>query len=91
MEDFKSFFEDLKNKKGTEPFHFISEKLESFYDKKDYAGAKKLIRIFINTYSLPTYLRTILVVSKAFKEDVNLKGLLLEVEHLLSTKIEKVY
>jgi hypothetical protein len=91
FDEFKSFFKDLKNKKGTEPFHFISEKLESYYNEKDYAGAKKLIRIFINSYSLPTYLRTILVVSKAFKEDENLKDLLLEVEKLLSTKIGKVY
>ena len=91
FDEFKSFFKDLKNKKGTAPFHFISEKLESFYNNKDYAGAKKFIRIFINPYSLPTYLRTILVVSKAFKEDENLKGLLLEVEKLLSTKIGKVY
>lgn len=91
FDELKSFFKDLKNKKGTEPFHFISEKLESYYNKKDYAGAKKLIRTFINSYSLPTYLRTILVVSKSFKEDENLKGLLLEVEKLLSTKIGKVY
>lgn len=89
--EFKSFFKDLKNKKGTEPFHFISEQLESFYGKKDYAGAKKFIRIFINKFSLPTYLRTILVVSKAFKEDEKLKDILLEVEKLLSTKIGKVY
>jgi len=91
FDDLKSFFKDLKNKKGTEPFHFISEKLESYYNNKDYAGAKKLIRIFLNSYSLPTYLRTILVISKSFKEDENLKELLSEVEELLSTKIGKVY
>lgn len=91
FEDLKLFFKELKKKKGTEPFHFISEKLESYYNKKDYTGAKKFIRIFINSFSLPTYLRTILVVSKAFKEEENLKESLLEVEKLLSTKIGKVY
>lgn len=91
FDDFKSYFKELKNKKGTEPFHFISEKLESYYNKRDYAGAKKFIRIFINSLSLPTYLRTILIVSKAFKEDENIKESLLEVEKLLSTKIGKVY
>jgi hypothetical protein len=91
FDDFKLFFEELKNKNGTEPFHLISEKLESYYNIKDYAGAKKFIRLFINSFSLPTYLRTILVVSKAFKEDEILKESLLEVEKLLSSKIGKVY
>lgn len=91
FDEFKPFFKDLKNKTGTEPFHFISEKLESYYNQKDYVGAKKFIRIFINSFSLPTYLRTILVISKAFKESDNLKEPLLEVEKLLSTKIGKVY
>ncbi len=91
FDELKPFFKDLKNKKGTEPFHFISQKLESYYKQKNYAGAKKFIRIFINSFSLPTYLRTILVVSKAFKEDEYLKESLLEVEKLLSTKIGKVY
>lgn len=91
FDDFKLFFKELKKKNGTAPFHFISEKLESYYDEKNYIGAKKFIRIFLNSFSLPTYLRTILVVSKAFKDDENLKESLLEVEKLLSTKIGKVY
>ena len=89
--EFKSFFKDLKNMKGTEPFHFISEKLESYYDCKDYAGARKFMRIFKNKYSLPTYLRTILVMSKGFKNDPYFKGILSEIEELLSSKIGKIH
>jgi len=91
FEIFKTFFKDLKNAKGTEPFHLISNQLEVFYDKRDYAGAKKFIRLFINSLSLPTYLRSILIISKAFKNDEDMKKILVEVERLLSTKIGKVY
>ncbi|PKB43025.1 hypothetical protein AX016_1205 [Cellulophaga sp. RHA19] len=89
--DFQDFFSDLKTKIGTEPFHFISEKLEGLYDSQDYSGAKKFIRLFLNEYSLPTYLRTILVISKGFKNDEYLSEILNKVEQLLSTKIGKVY
>lgn len=89
--EFKTFFSDLKKKEGTEPFHFISEKLEDYYNDKNYAGAKKFIRIFLNQYSLPTYLRTILIMSKAFKNDEILGKTLENVEKLLESKIGKVY
>lgn len=89
--EFRSFFKDLKKMKGTEPFHFISEKLESYYDDKDYAGARKFIRIFKNNYSLATYLRTILIISKGFKKDPYFIEILSEIEELLSSKIGKIY
>ena len=89
--EFNSFFKELEKKDGTEPFHFISEKLEKFYDEKDYAGARKFIRIFLNKYSLPTYLRTILVMSKGFKNDDFFSETLKRVENLLSNKIGKIY
>lgn len=89
--EFKDFFLELKNKNGTEPFHFISDKLEDFYDKKDYSGARKFIRLFLNEYAIPTYLRTILVISKGFKNDEYFSNILNQVEELLSTKIGKVY
>lgn len=89
--EFNGFFKELTKKEGTEPFHFISEKLEKLYDDKDYAGARKLIRIFLNKNSLPTYLRTILVISKGFKNDEYFQDILQKVERLLSNKIGKVY
>ncbi|WP_461632051.1 hypothetical protein [Labilibaculum euxinus] len=90
-DDFKFFFATLKNKTGTEPFHFISNKLEEFYNNKELIKANNFIKIFLTKNSLVTYLRTILVISKAFKEDEVLKSTLLEVEQLLSAKIGKVY
>jgi hypothetical protein len=89
--EFSEFFKNLKNQEGTEPFHSISEKLEEFYNSKDYAGARKFIRIFLNEFSIPIYLRTILVISKAFKNDEYFKTTLEKVESLLSEKIGKVY
>jgi len=85
------FFKELSSKTGTAPFHFISDKLATYYDAQDYIAAKKLIRVFLTSSSLPIYLRTILVMSKAFKEEAYLKDVLIETESLLSTKIEKVY
>ncbi|NKI31260.1 hypothetical protein [Croceivirga thetidis] len=89
--DLSDFFKLLKNKEGTEPFHFISDKLEDFYDNKDYDGAVKFIKPFIHESSLPVYLRTILVVSKGLKNVMPLTGLLNEVEGYLESKIGKVY
>jgi hypothetical protein len=89
--DFKVFFNDLKNKKGTESFHFISEKLESFYNTQNYSGAKKFIRAFLSNYSPSVYLRTILVISKGFKDHEDLSELLSKIEQKLELKIGKVY
>lgn len=89
--DFSNFFKELKKLEGTQPFHAISEKLEIFYNAKDYSGAKKFIRIFLNDFSIPTYLRTILVMSKGFKGDENFKAILEKVESLLSKKIGNIY
>ena len=77
----------LKDKKGTEPFHFITEKLEGFYDNKDYLGAKKFIELFLTD----RYLRSILVISKAFKNDDYLGDTLKKVELLLSKKVGEIY
>lgn len=88
---FQDFFKELQSSRGTTPFHLISSKLEEFYDNKNYFGAIKFIRPFLNIYSSPMYLRTILVMSKAFKEDTEVSRILVEVEKLLSKKIGKVY
>jgi hypothetical protein len=87
--EFDKFLKDLSTKKGTEPFHFISEFLEDLYNRKDYTGAKKFIRLFLTPYSLPIHLRTILVMSKAFKDDDVLGPSLYDVQHLLSVKTRK--
>ena len=89
--EFKDFYTELKDKSGTQKFHFVSNKLEQFYNQKNYSGAKKFIRLFLNEFSHITYLRTILVISKAFKNDEYLGGILSDVEKLLSKKIGKAY
>ncbi|UPQ79848.1 hypothetical protein M0M57_03205 [Flavobacterium azooxidireducens] len=89
--EFKDFYTELKDKSGTQKFHFVSNKLEQFYNQKNYSGAKKFIRLFLNEFSHVTYLRTILVISKAFKNDEYLGDILSDVEKLLSKKIGKAY
>ncbi|MFT6443314.1 MAG: hypothetical protein ACJASM_002874 [Salibacteraceae bacterium] len=90
-DDFEAFFDKLKWLKGPEPFSFISDKLCEYYDQQDLAGARKFIRIFINPLSPPIYLRTILMFSKAFREEETLKESLDKIENLLSNKVGKVY
>lgn len=89
--EFKDFYTNLKDKEGTQKFHFISYKLEEFYNQKNYSGVRKFIRLFLNEYSHVTYLKTILIISKAFRNDDYLSGILSDVEKLLSKKIGKTY
>lgn len=89
--EFKEFHSELKNKVGTQKFHFISEKLEELYNNKNLAGAKKFIRLFLNEYSDVTYLKSILIISKGFKNNEEIGDLLSEVEKLLSKKIGKTF
>lgn len=89
--DFKTFFKDLAGKTGTEPFHMISGMLEKLYNQKDFNGAKKFIRIFLNQYSTPNYLRTILLISKGLKNNHDLSEILIDVENLLESKIGEIY
>lgn len=87
----KPFFKDLKNMTGTEPFHHISSTLKKYYDAKDYAGARKFMKLFLNKYSEPVYLRTILTISKGFKNDEFLGDTLNKIHDLLQEKIGKVF
>lgn len=79
----------LKN--GTKNFHLVFNKLEKYYDKKDYRSAFNYIRFVLNEYNDVTYLRAILVISKSFKDNEILKNILFEVEKELSNKIGEVY
>lgn len=88
---FNKFIKELKKKKGTESFHFISKELERFYNENNYAGANKFIRLFLNELATPSYLRTILVISKGFKNHEEMKNILAHVEKRLFLKIGKVY
>ncbi|MPT36408.1 MAG: hypothetical protein E2604_15300 [Flavobacterium sp.] len=69
--DFGEFFKSIHGKKGTEPLHSISKKLESFYNIKNYGNAAKFIRIFNNKEVNPNYLKTILVLSKNLENAVD--------------------
>ena len=89
-QEFKTFFKDLKGKTGTEPFHLISNKLEYFFDNKNYSGARKFIRIFVNKFAIPSYLRTILLISRGFKDDPYFIDILAEVEKCLTQQIGNI-
>lgn len=71
--EFESFFKSLEGKRGTEPLHLISNKLESYYNDKKYGVAAKFLRIFNWKEVNPNYLKTILVLSKNLQFSANME------------------
>lgn len=65
--DFELFFKEISSLKGTGPLHKISEKLEYFYNNKDFNNAAKFLRLFNNKEVDPNYLKTIMIISKNIK------------------------
>lgn len=89
--DFEDFFLKLPTLKGTESAHAISNKLQSYIDKKDYAGARKFIKCFLSDKAIPTYLMPILVICKGFRSDPYFTEILGKIEDLLKKEIGQVY
>lgn len=90
-EELIPFYHELIVANEVDSFNVIKEKLEFYFNDLNMAGAKKLIRLFLNENSTPTYLRTILILSKAFKDDEDMNEMLEAVKDLLTQKIGKVY
>lgn len=90
-EEFQRYYNELIVLKGTKVFHHLKSILQSYYDSKDYAGAKKFIRLFLNENATVTHLRTILLISKGFKYNEDMEDIIEKVEQLLVSKIGEIY
>lgn len=71
FQEFQTFFKSIEGKKGTEPLHIISDKLQSYYSNRKYSSATKFLRLFNWKEVDPNYLKTILVLSKNIDKSVN--------------------
>lgn len=89
--NFQPYYDTLISSSEVDSFKVIKDILESYYNERNYYAAKKFIRLFLNENSTPTHLRTILIISKAFKYDEILRNILEKIEELLASKIGQVY
>ena len=87
--EFRDFFSELKNLNGSELIKKIHYKLKEFYSNGQFAESKKFIRIFINEYSDISALMSILIISKRFKHQEDLRDLLTSIENLIVNKTKK--
>lgn len=80
---------EFNSLEGTEPIKRIHYKLKEFYSSREFGEAKKFISLLLNDDIEVSYLMTILIISKKFKEHEDLKDLLLKVEELIISKTNK--
>ncbi|MDV6170215.1 hypothetical protein R1T16_17395 [Flavobacterium sp. DG1-102-2] len=86
--EFKSFFQALNAAAENDAIKSIHYKLKDFYSNYEYKEARKFIRLFCYKTVNPNFLMSILIISKAFKDNEDLKDMLAKVEDILS-KITK--
>ncbi|MDM1536388.1 hypothetical protein [Myroides odoratimimus] len=87
--DLKSFFSTFYSKDNeVDKIVFLTEKLVEVYKSGDYGHAKKLIRLFLDDSVFPSYLMTILRVSKAFRNNDSMSEILEETRIKLSNLME---
>ncbi|MGG5599315.1 hypothetical protein ACPDHJ_05875 [Myroides sp. C8-3] len=88
--DLKTFFNSFHHQDNeVEKIVCLTEKLVEIYRNADYGHAKKLIRLFLHDSVFPSYLMTILRVSKAFRNQNDMIEILEEVRNKLSNLMEE--
>lgn len=85
--EYKSFITDNMKLKGSDALENIHYKLKEYYSANEFIKAKKLIRIFNNEITDVNRLGAILLISKYFKDNKHISGLLFDIEHLLEKKL----
>lgn len=84
--EFKLFFSELKQLEGTEPIKLIHYKLKEFYSNSQFKESRKFIKLFCDDLADVNHLKTILIISKAFKQHADLQDLLKKIEELIVSK-----
>jgi hypothetical protein len=84
--EFKMFFTEFKNLEGTEPIKLIHYKLKEFYSNSQFKESRKFIKLFCDDLADVNHLKTILIISKTFKQHEDLNDLLKKIEELIVSK-----
>lgn len=87
--DFKDFIKDNNSMSGTDPLKHIHYKLKSYYSQGKFKESRKFIKLFCNDTADVNRLRSILLISKPFKENNEIKDILKNVEDLIQCKIKR--
>lgn len=87
--EFKNFIGINKNLAGTAPLKEIHNKLKEYYSRKEFNQSRKFLRLFCNEVVDVNRLRTILLISKSFKDNDDLKDLLNRIEEIIEKKTKR--
>ena len=87
--ELKVFVDSNLKKEGTAPLKDIHYKLRDYFNDKKFGEANKLLKLFSNDNIDIGRLRTILVITKSFRENDKLKKSISVIEDILQDKIEK--
>jgi hypothetical protein len=87
--DFKEFININNSLAGTEPLKHIHYKLKNYYSEGKFKESRKFIKLFCNETADVNRLRSILLISKPFKENDEIKDLLNNIENLIQFKTKR--
>ena len=85
--DFNDFVLSIQNLEDDNKLVAIHEKLKSYLNEKNFALVRKIIKLFTHESMSASTLKTILVITKSFKENEKIKDVRDKMKVLLETKI----
>lgn len=86
--DFNEFIKLNKSLKGTEPLKQIHYRLKDYYSAGEFKESRKFLRLFCDEVVDVNRLRSILLISKSFKNNEDIKDLLDCIEKNIENKIK---
>ena len=89
FDEFKDFTTKLYTLSESDEFSHIHEKFKSYFLDENFPKAKKLMRLFAHPSTNTSTLKSVLVVTKAFKDQVDIKDIRNTVKEILEKKIGK--
>lgn len=87
--EFKTFIKANNSMSGTEPLKHIHYKLKEYYSEGKFNESRKFIKLFCNETTDVNRLRSILLISKPFKEKTEIKDLINTIEILIQSKTKR--
>jgi len=87
--NFREFVKKNNDLAGTERLEHIHDRLAEYYTKQDFRTAAKFIQLYNHSLTDVSRLRSILLISKAFKNNESLTKVLSSVKSIVESKIKR--
>ena len=87
--EYKTFIESNNHLTESDEYVAIHEKIKGYIEDNQFGKLKKLLRLYNHSSSEYGSLKTILLITKTFKENEHIKELRLELKKILDTKLKK--